>query len=368
MLNTGDEWRLITGLLPAGWEEAARTCGAFKRARFMQEPGELLRLLLYHAVNDGSLRTTVTQAKAAGIASMSPVALFKRLRTSAAWLEWIAAGLCQQLRDGPPVPEGLRLRAIDGSSISKPGSKGTDWRLHYMLDLRTLACDWLELTDASGGEAIARAPVKPGDVILGDRNFSHLGDLQYAASRGAHVLVRLRWRHAAMRTPGRRKFRALDAVEQLKVGEVGSWPVHMVTPEGTQPVSGRVVAVRLPAPLARLAEKRAQRRATRKGRKIDPRTLRAAHFVMIFTTVPEEILSDEAVLELYRFRWQIEIAFKRHKQLLRLGRLPHMNPETGRSWIMAKLVVALLLEKLYRTAGSFSPWGYRIATEHRDSA
>ena len=68
MVNSGDEWRLITELLPMGWEEAARTCGAFKRARFIKEPSELLRLLLYHAVNDGSLRTTVTQAKAAGIA------------------------------------------------------------------------------------------------------------------------------------------------------------------------------------------------------------------------------------------------------------------------------------------------------------
>lgn len=368
MVKNGDEWRLISRLLPLGWEEAARACGAFKRTRFMKKPDELLRLLLYHAVSGGSLRTTVAQAKVAGIASMSPVALFKRLRTSAAWLEWIAAGLCQQLRDVPPVPEGLRLRAVDGSSISKPGSQGTDWRLHYMLDLRTLACDWLELTDASGGEAIARAPVKPGDVILGDRNFSRLKDLQYAASRGAYVLVRLRWKHAAMRTAGGRKFKALEAAGRLRVGEVGAWPVHMVTPEGTQPVSGRVVVVRLPAPLARLAEKRVRRRANKKGRKIDPRTLRAAHFVMVFTTVPEEILSAEAVLELYRFRWQIEIAFKRHKQLLRLGRLPHMNPETGRSWIMAKLVVALLLEKLYRAAGSFSPWGYRIATEHHDAA
>lgn len=368
MLKSGDEWCFVERLLPAGWEDAARACGAFRRARFTKQPAELLRLLLYHAVSDGSLRTTAAQAKAAGIASMSPVALFKRLRTSAAWLEWIASGLCRQLRDVPSVPDGLRLRAIDGSSISKPGSQGTDWRLHYMLDLRTLACDWLELTDASGGEAIARAPVEPGDVILGDRNFSRLRDLQYAVSHGAHVLVRLRWTHAAMRTTRGRKFKALNAAARRRVGEVAAWPVRMVTSEGTPPVSGRVVAVRLPAPLARLAEKRVRRKANKKGRTIDPRTLRAAHFVMVFTTVPKEILSAEAVLELYRFRWQIEIAFKRHKQLLRLGRLPHRNPETGRSWIMAKLVVALLLEKLYREASSFSPWGYRIETEHRDSA
>lgn len=354
------EWRLVQKLLPSGWEAAARTCGAFKRARYMKEPAELLRLLLYHAVGAGSLRTTTAQAKAAGIASMSPVGLFKRMRSSVAWLEWIAAGLCEELRESPALPGGLRLRVLDGSSISKPGSKGTDWRLHYMLDLRTLSCDWLELTDGSVGEAISRAPVEAGDVILADRGYCRLRDLQYVASMDAHSLVRLKWKHAAMRDSRGRKFRALEAASNLDVGEVGSWAVRMVTGKGTQKVSGRVVAIRHPRPVADAAEKKIRRRASRKGGQLQPESLQAAHFTMVFTTVPEDALSKEAVLEVYRFRWQVELAFKRHKQLLQLGRLPHENPDTSRAWIMAKLVVALLLEKLHRNAGSFSPWGFRI--------
>ena len=108
------------------------------------------------------------------------------------------------------------------------------------------------------------------------------------------------------------------------------------------------------------AERRAAKRARKKGRRIDPRTLQAAHFVMIFTTLPQVLLSAHGVLELYRYRWQIELAFKRLKQLLKLGRLPHKTPEIARSWILAKLVVALLLETLYRNARVFSPWGYPL--------
>ena len=354
------EWRFLQKLLPPGWEEAAVACGAFLRARFTKEPAQLLRLLLYHAVGDGSLRTTAAKAKAAGIASMSSVALFKRLKTAGPWLEWIASGLCRELREDPPCPGNLRLRAIDGTSISKPGSAGTDWRLHYMLDLRTLSCDWFELTDATGGEAISRAPVQANDVILGDRNFGKAADLRYVASRKAYSLVRIGWRHVAMYDAEDRRFHALEAASPLQVGEVDSWAVHLEATEDMPEISGRVVAVRLPAPLAEAAEKRARRRATRKGHTVRPETLRAAHFVFLFTTIPEDVLSKEAVLDVYRFRWQIEIAFKRHKQLLRLGRLPHSNPDTSRSWIMAKMVVALLLEKLHRNAGSFSPWGFRI--------
>ncbi len=288
---------------------------------------------------------------------MSSVALYKRLRTSAAWLGWIAAELCREFREAPRLPDGLRLRAIDGSTLCKPGSKGTDWRLHYMLDLRTLSCDWLELTDGSKGETLARAPIGRGDVILGDRHFSRLKDLQFAASRPAHILVRIRWRHARMQTAKKRNFEVLKKARRLRVGQVKSWPVHWVTPKGTQPVSGRVVAIRLPAPVAERTKQRIRRRASRKGRNTDPRTLEAAHFVMVFTTLPESLLSDEGILDLYRFRWQIEIAFKRHKQLLRLGRLPHTNPETGRSWILAKLVVALLLGSCTATPAVFPPGG-----------
>ena len=162
-----------------------------------------------------------------------------------------------------------------------------------------------------------------------------------------------------MQTAKKRNFEVLKKARRLRVGQVKSWPVHWVTPKGTQPVSGRVVAIRLPAPVAERTKQRIRRRASRKGRNTDPRTLEAAHFVMVFTTLPESLfLSDEGILDLYRFRWQIEIAFKRHRATpTASGRLPHTNPETGRSWILAKLVVALLLEKLHRNAGRFSPGG-----------
>jgi len=118
-----------------------------------------------------------------------------------------------------------------------------------------------------------------------------------------------------------------------------------------------VVAIRLPRPVAARSERRVQREARRKGGRLDPRSVEAAHFVLLFTTLPRNLLDPPAVLDLYRARWQIELTFKRLKQLLRLGRLPHQEPRAARAWILAKLVVALLLEHLSRNASAFSPWG-----------
>jgi len=356
-----DEWRVIEALLPSGWREAAKEQKAFLRARYTADPASLLRLLLFHAVNDAGLRETVAQARAGGIAEMSQVALLKRLRTSGAWLAWLGAGLCRPLREVPRLPEGLRPRAVDSTTVQGPASKGTEWRVHYALDLVSLNCDWLELTDAHGAELLERTPMRRGDVLIADRNYLRPACVRAAIEAGAHVLVRLRWTHPPMIDERGRPFHALLHARRLKVGQVGAWEVSLRASDGKR-LPGRVIATKLPAPLAAKAERKLTARSAKKGKRPDPRSIEASHFVMVFTTLPEALLSPAEVLQLYRFRWQIELAFKRLKQLLRLGHLPHKEPAAAKSWILAKLVIALLIETLYRNARAFSPWGYQITT------
>lgn len=354
-----DEWPVIEGLLPAGWEAAARECKAFRRVRRMASPSLLLRLLLFHAVNDGGLRATVAQARERGIASLSQVALFKRLKSAGDWLAWIGAALCAQLRGELHLPEGMRVRVVDSTTVQGPASKGTDWRLHYALDLRTLSCDWYALTDARGAELLERTPMRAGDVLMGDRNYFRPAGVRAAVRAEAHVLVRMRWAHSAMHDARGRRFHALDRAKRLRVGQVGEWPVQLELGRG-ESVAGRVVAIRLPTVLAYKAQQRARRNAARKQKTLDQRTILAATFVMIFTTLPSEKLDARGILELYRHRWQIELTFKRLKQLIHLGRLPHKDPLAARGWILAKLVVALLLDSLYRNARAISPWGFEF--------
>src|ERR1019366_3718427 len=118
------------------------------------------------------------------------------------------------------------------------------------------------------------------------------------------------WCHSPMLGASGRRFNALQHARRLGVGKVGAWPVQLLVPGG-HPIPGRVVTTKLPAPVAAKAERRAAKTAARKSRQIDPRTLQAAHFVIVFTTLPETILGAREVLELYRYRWQIELAFKR---------------------------------------------------------
>ncbi len=353
-----DEWKVIKAMLPSGWREEARASGAFRRARYVQDPEHVLRLLLFHSTNAGGLRDTVAQAAEAGLQSMSDVGLLKRMRSSVPWLRWIAAELCRSFRDRRSAPKALRLRAIDSTTIEGPANTTSEWRLHYTMDLDSLACDWHELTTAKVAEALERTPVRPGDVLIGDRNYLRAAGVTSVDVRGGMVLLRMRWQHPTLVDEAGTSVSVLSLVRKLRVGRVGSWNVNMLF-EGVA-VAGRVVALKLPGPVAAKAIRRLKRSANKKQKKLDPRSIEAAHYVMLFTTIPEEVLDAAGVADLYRFRWQIEVAFKRLKQLLDIGRLPHQDERAAEAWILSKLIVALLLETLYRRASSISPWGYRV--------
>jgi IS4 transposase len=96
---------------------------------------------------------------------------------------------------------------------------------------------------------------------------------------------------------------------------------------------------------AEAEKKRLIKQASRKGKKIDPRSLQAAHYIMLLTSLPAGVFPFTDVLAIYRFRWQIELAFKRMKSLAGLDQLEAKKPELAQAWIFAKLIVFLIAEQ-----------------------
>ena len=110
----------------------------------------------------------------------------------------------------------------------------------------------------------------------------------------------------------------------------------------------------------RWAQRQLRRKARRKQVTLSAAALRAAGYVFVWTSVPAEVLTAAEVMELYRLRWQIELAFKRLKSLMGLGHLPKWSDASCRAWIHGKLFIALLIERLLEAAEAVSPWGYHL--------
>jgi len=352
-----DDWPLVCQLLPPGWQEQAHRLGALRRARGFPDAAVLLRTLLVHLAAGCSLKETATRAREAGWCDVSAVALFNRLRGAEQWLRWMADQLWQR-HPTPSLPHGYRVRAVDATTVSRPGSLGTDWRLHFSVNLEDLQCDFFEVTDVSGGETFRRIPVASGDLVLADRCYGAPPGIAYVAEAGGHVLVRVNHRTLPLYDSAGERFRLVDELRSTRVGQVRQWPT--VVRHGERGYPGRLVAVKRDRWSACLERRALQKRAAKKQKKLSRTALFLAGYFFVWTDVPTSVLDAAAVLSWYRCRWQIEPMFKRMKSILGLGELPKRRADSCRAWLHGKLLVALLLERLLDAAELFSPWGYEL--------
>ena len=358
--KTLDDWALIERLLPVGWQEQARKLGALRRAREIADAGTLLRVLLVHLADGCSLAETAARAAELGWCEVSPAAVFKRLRGAEQWLRWMAEQLWRRRRSVPILP-GRRVRVADATIVTETGRTGSEYRIHYAIDLSDLRCDHFEVTDHHTGESLRRLPVKKGDLILGDRGLAKGPALADVTDRGADVIVRAGVSTLPMFTPEGRRINLLARLRRLRLGRAEEWPASIR--EGKRDIAGRLVAIKRSARATKRARRRVVVKAQQNGYKAaSAKALEAAGYVMIWTSVGRKELSAARVLELYRLRWQIELAFKRCKSILGLGQMPKHDDTSCRAWLHGKLLTAFLVERLIEEASAFSPWGYPLET------
>jgi Transposase DDE domain len=354
-----DHWPEVRAHLPAGIdiETTARLRGAFGRARGIKNAETLLRLALAYGGVGMSLRETCAWAEAGEIASLRDPWLLNRL--CKAWLG--AALIAEQTKMPGGRWAGYRLRVLDGTSICQPGADRTTWRLHVGYDLATGQVDQLELTDVHGAEKLQRLIYRPGDVVLADRYYARPRDLRPVIDAGANFIVRTGWNSLRLLQPDGEPFDlfAALAAQSEQEGEV-QVRIHEGMAEGSpsDPLILRLVIRRKEPEQAQAERKRLLKDAQKRGKQPDPHSLEAASYILLLTSLPATVFPSSDILAIYRFRWQIELAFKRFKSLAGLDQLPAKNPELARAWIYARLIVALIAEKIAGQVPDSSPSGH----------
>jgi hypothetical protein len=357
-----DHWPELSAHFPAGFdvEATARARGAFTRAREIKDAATLLRLALAYGGLGMSLRETCTWAEAGGIASLRDPSLLERLCKAAPWLgDMVAALIAEQTKAPAKRWAGYRLRVLDGTSICQPGADRTTWRLHVGYDLATAQVDQLELTDIHGAENLQRLTYQPGEIVMADRYYARPRDLRPVIDAGAHFIVRTGWNSLRLLQPNGEPFDLFAglAAQVEQEGEV-QVRIHEGTTETLEPLVLRLVIRRKTPEQAAAEQKRLLKDAKKRGKQPDPRSLEAAKYILLLTSLPTAVFPSTDILAFYRFRWQIELAFKRFKSLAGLDELPAKNPELARAWIYARLIVAIIAEQIAGQVPDSSPSGH----------
>lgn len=363
-----DHWPEVSARLPAGFdlEATARLRGAFTRAREIRNAETLLRLALAYGGLGMSLRETCAWAEAGGIVSLADPSLLDRLCKAAPWLgDIVAALIAEQAKVPAGRWAGYRLRALDGTSICHPGADRTTWRLHVGYDLATGQVDQLELTDLHGAETLQRLTYARGDIVLGDRYYARPRDLRPVIDAGADFIVRTGWNSVRLLQADGEPFDLFAALaaqaEQESELQVRVHEGRTGTPP-PEPLLLRLVVRRKDPEQAEAEQKRLLKDAKKRGKQPDPRSLEAAKYILLLTSLPDAAFPPADILTLYRFRWQIELAFKRFKSLAGLDMLPAKKPELARAWVYARLIVAIIAEQIAGQVPESSPSGLDGAT------
>lgn len=349
-ITSDEDWKKLVSYLPEGFEELAhehRVLNTQWPNAKVTDAQTLLRFILLHVGADLPLRQTVALIAEAGGPNVTQVWLHKRMRCAQPYLAALVERMVTDV-ERSAVPErwaGYEMVCLDGSTVSGPGAKGIDVRMHGVLRLHDLRVCNIRVTGVSEGETLRNFIWEPNQLVIVDRGYSNAPGIAWTVDHGADVLVRVNRGALPLYDEKGETIDVLDWCRSLTGHDAIERAVTIVHGTGRKRrvIAGRLIGMHLPAEQAREARARVRRE---EGPTVSAEHLEASEYVVLFTTAPAARMSAARCIEAYRLRWQIELVWKRWKSLCRFDRLPNYRDDTMASWLTAKVLLGLLLDRV----------------------
>jgi hypothetical protein len=346
------DWQELVEVIPDDLDRSAKEHQALRRRRGIKCGADLLRLILLYAIVL-SLRLAAIWGVGLQLCDISRQAIEKRVLNSTTWLRYLIAVLLDAVVPAPTRLLGAIKRLVlrDGSVISRPGSRGTEWRLHLSWQPFALQPVELTATDAHTGEGLADAGIQTGDLVLADRAYGIWREVRVVLDALAYLVIRLTWSNLPLCTRDGRSFdlstwlRCIPENQQMTEATV-------FAADDPQQRPLRLVAGRVPPKKAKETRDVVYRRAHKKKRSPHPNTLLAAGFCILLTNLPAHTWPIWTILAWYRVRWQVEWCFRRWKSLCHLDQLPAYPAPIAEPVLLAKIIIILLMQQRLGTL----PW------------
>jgi hypothetical protein len=346
--------------LPEGYEQACFEQKAIQRKRGIKEPGDLMMLSMFHLLNGCSLTEISEIARLTKLGDVSDVAFMNRFKNCNAWFRWILARLTGSEAAQYQRPEWLekyRPYAVDASDVSEKGKSGRVYRLHFALDLFKMESLQYRITTQKTGETLKNFEIAQGDLVIADRVYGTINGMEHCLSNGGHFILRLRNKAFKLYGADEKEVDLLSCLREIPEDKVLDLCIFAYGKSGKFPI--RICAKRKSPEQMQRTAKKIHRKESKKQLGFSEETKEMNNYIVLLTALPPDVKAGE-ILDLYRYRWQVEIYFKRLKSIIDFGEMPKRSPESVMSWLNGKLIVALLIEKIISKA-SFPPYGTTLS-------
>jgi len=343
--------------MPEGYEKACFEEKAIQRKRGITNPDDLMMLSLFHLLNGCSLVEISTIASLAKLGEVSDVAFMKRFENCNSWFKHIISDLVTGGVITYRKPEWLknyRVIAVDASDVTEKGRSGRIYRLHFALDLFKMESLQYKITTQKEGETLRNFDIEPNDLVIGDRIYGSLNGIDHCLNSSGNFILRLRKNSFKLYNSDGKVIDLLENLKLLSDDEALNLNVFAAYGKNKK-IPLRICAKRKTTEAIARTQKKLHRKESRKQTKYSDDTKEFNEYIVLVTALPDSIKAEQ-ILELYRFRWQVEIYFKRLKTIMDFGELPKRRPESVMAWLNGKLMIALLIEKMISKT-DFSPTG-----------
>lgn len=346
----------------------------------LNSPILILWLLLLWVVLGKSFADLEAILPSASSSSVSGNAIHKRFLQASGFLSALLQCLVDSLRTWSPDRwAGYQVFLLDATVITRPGSKGTDARLHLLLQLPSLMPQDFILSDSKLGESFRNFKITPGALYVADRVYSTSNSISHVVDGQGDVLVRYNPDALPLynsplqftKPSSRKKTPSSSRSNRSRTNQKPTQPPSLIPDPNNRiqiiallallkspgdwlertawihqknhtPIKGRLILVKLSP---KTTDEQIKKIKHEQGKSPSLRQCLYANHLMLFTTVPQERLCKNLITELYRLRWQIELEFKREKSIQGLSRLQALKPPSIRVWIQAHLLAQFLLRR-----------------------
>lgn len=345
-------------------------------------PVQLLSLLLMWVTNGCTLRELASVVAVECGFSLTDTGLLARFRKCAGFLGEICKAMLAPLAE--PLPEGVRLYMVDASNI-RGWRRRSQARLHQALACKvdsagrlSVRADDFEVTRTKGkgvGEKLDRNcyHYREGDIAVGDRGYYCARGIVHVHDCGADVIVRFQSCGSPVWILGEGRMEKADVLAMIRVlglgeGETGELAGGTCLKSGRRTLPVRVCVRRKTGLEAACAKAKLDRyacnhhrAASGKDRAVADATYEYCEYIVVVTTLPADKYTPEAVLRLYRLRWQVELLFKRMKSIGEVRRMPVWNDGSCQVYLLAKKLLFMLMDAdsclpAVMPGGDSTPW------------
>jgi hypothetical protein len=231
-------------------------------------------------------------------------------------------------------------RFFPGASNQK-GAQGGLLKIQACYDLLSQSFVAFSLSSYRRNDQAASPDVLPlvqaGDLVLRDLGYFVLEVFQQIALANAFFLSRLRVGVGLWEADGCTPVNLLRRLRSCPGHFEGQFFL------GKEKLLVRVVAIRMPAPVAAERRRKARQNRDRRSRP-SPQRLALLGWAIFITNVPATRLSAKAVAQVYGLRWRIETIFKVWKTYFALTEVPGGSQSQVEALIYAKLIFITLFQ------------------------